>query len=193
MEHALGPTLAQLAGIELVTEPPFDPSRVTPGSLDRRILGQTNVWVDARAQVHALTDMSDAYRANVVAHLHVHASWMWSASAVEELLTKPVSVNFAQRDAGIPFIGETDSHAWLEATPLVRELRALTPTIAPPHVLVAWARDLRTRSARAGTDIWKVPGAVVPMPQDPDRNWAQDVRQAPPYQESDDPDPTTRP
>src|SRR5690349_14871359 len=51
-EVNLGPTMAQLAGITLVPDPPFDPDHVTPGALDRRVLAQTRLWVDAQAIAH---------------------------------------------------------------------------------------------------------------------------------------------
>ena len=91
----------------------------------------------------------------------------------------------AHRETGIPLIGEVDPHAWLESTPLVRALRRRTPGIASPAVLGAWANGVHARSARAGTDIWKVPGSVVPMPQDPTRNWTQDMRHTPPPMDED--------
>lgn len=186
MDNDLGPTLAQLARVELVPDRPFDPHQATPGILDRRVLIQAEVWVDARAVVHRLEDMGDGYRANVAAHLHLHATWMWAAAAFDELLDNPLGVHTAHREAGIPLVGEVDPHAWLESTTLVRALRRLSPGIAPAPVLTAWAQGVSARSARAGTDIWKVPGSVVPMPQDPSRNWAQEMRQAPPSTEPDE-------
>ena len=185
MDDDLGPTLAEIAGIGPAPDPPFDPRRVTPGTLDRRVLDQTQLWVDSHATVHRLPDMGDAYRANVVAHLHLHATWMWAVAAFDELLDDPVALHAAHRETGIPLIGEVDPHTWLESTPLVRALRQLTPSIAPPAVLTAWANGVQARSARAGTDIWKIPGSVVPMPQDPTRNWAHDMRQTPPPADHD--------
>ena len=186
MEDDLGPTASQLADMTLVPEAPFDPYRVTPGSLDKRILDQTQLWVDGHAAVHRVDDMGHAYRANVVAHLHLHADWMWSANVIEELLSNPVELHAAQRAAEIRLVGESNPHTWLESTPLVRELRRLTPGIAHAPVLVAWAQDVRARSARAGAEIWQVPGSVVPLPQDPGRNWAEDMRQNPAYDEPDE-------
>jgi hypothetical protein len=111
-DEDLGPTLAEFAGIELVPEPPFDPYRVTPGSLDRRILGQAQVWVDTTGTPRQLELMSDGYRANVVAHLHTHAFWMWSDAAFEELLTAPLVIHAVQDAAGVPLIGDLDPHHW---------------------------------------------------------------------------------
>jgi hypothetical protein len=185
VDHELGPTLAELAGIEMAPEAPFAPHRVTPGCLDRRILDQAEVWVDGLGTTHRLDQMPEVYRANVVAHLHLHAVWMWSASAFDELLTSPVGLHVAKRVAGIRLIGETDPHLWLESTPLVRELRRLTPGVAAAEVLTGWAEQVHAQSARAGTDIWKVQGSVVPMPQDPGRNWAEDMRRYPAYEEPD--------
>jgi hypothetical protein len=176
-DEDLGPTLAEFAGIELVPEPPFDPYRVTPGSLDRRILNQAQVWVDRTGAPRQLASMSDGYRANVVAHLHTHAFWMWSDAAFEELLATPLVILAVQDEAGVPLTGDLDPHHWLESTPLVRELRRLSPTIASPVVLTARAAHLRALSA----------GVETPMPQDPTRSWTRDMQGAPPCDDHEHP------
>ena len=178
VQDCLGPTIGDLTGIELEPAPPFDPATTPPGNLDRRVLDQTEIWVDRFGDVHRLSDMSDIYRANVVAHLHVCCEWMWTVASFEEIVTTPVVVHAANRDAGVPLIGDVDPHAWLESTPLVRALRRLSPDIADPASLVDWASRLNELTPNGYEVADDLP--ELRMPQDPDRSWTRDMNQIPP-------------
>lgn len=175
----LGPSLGDLIGLEPDSKPPFDPTQVTPGMLDLRVLHQDAVWVDRFGDVHELAGMGHTYRANVVAHLHAVCQWMWATTAVNELLDTPLAVHQLALEAGVPLTGDLDPHAWLESTPLVRALRRLSPGIAAPQILTQWAQRITDLSQQVGTDICAVPGSEIRMPQDPDRSWTHDMRQIP--------------
>lgn len=68
----------------------------------------------------------------------------------------------AQLASGAPPLVALDRYSWLEGTELFRALRAMTPTLASPAALKAWAEDAHEKWA---TD----PDAVVMLPQDPQR------------------------
>jgi len=186
MDENADPTIAEVLGIPWEQPEPFDPRDVPPGTLDARILDQDQVWVDRFGQVHQLRDMCDAYRANVLAHLYIARSDKWCWAALNELLTSRASMFVLTRATGVPMIAELSATQWLESTPLARGLRRLTPGIAAPVVLEAWAAKIHRLSELAGRPVWQVPGSQVAMPQDPRRSWTHDMRDRPPGPEGPD-------
>src|SRR6478672_2156864 len=186
MDENADPTIAEVLGIPWEQPEPFDPRDVPPGTLDARILDQDQVWVDRFGQVHQLRDMCDAYRANVLAHLYIARSDKWCWAALNELLTSRASMFVLTRATGVPMNAELSATQWLESTPLARGLRRLTPGIAAPVVLEAWAAKIHRLSELAGRPVWQVPGSQVAMPQDPRRSWTHDMRDRPPGPEGPD-------
>lgn len=104
------------------------------GSMDNRVFDQDMYWVNIKGEPFLLQDMSEGYRGNVIAFLHVHVAYYHAHAAMREAVDSALSVaaglpsgTLLARDLGIPIIAEMDPVEWLESTPLMRKLRALTP------------------------------------------------------------------
>lgn len=104
-----------------------------PNKMDNRVFDQDVWWVDRNGDPHALEDMSPEYRWNVIAFLMERAEYCH----VQAMLKMVVEVVLAERDGRIhpdllvvgvggATVADLDSVAWLETTPLMRKLRALT-------------------------------------------------------------------
>lgn len=105
-----------------------------PGMLDLRVFDQEEYWVDASGNGHRLVDMSDSYRSAVVefclrncsgyftAHTRVTARAVLQMAAHGDTTDRLIAVAIAEN-----MLELKDPWTWLEGTPLLRALRALTP------------------------------------------------------------------
>ena len=99
--------------------------------LDLRVFDQDIYWVDRTGQSHLISDMSQAYIANVVAFLvefqemyFADTQRRWLIQTVgDQLLFGDPGGDVLAVDAGGPTWGELSAEEWLEATPLMRALR----------------------------------------------------------------------
>jgi hypothetical protein len=112
---------------------PFDPARVRPGHLDLTVLYQNRFWVDVTGRCWELTAMSPAYRAAVVGFLHGQAAGIHRIEAEAEDLGAVCSAAqfLLTRALDLPRIRDIDPSDFIEATPMVRALRGLSPDIPP--------------------------------------------------------------
>lgn len=99
------------------------------GSLDLRVFEQAIWWVDISQVPHRLTDMSENYLRNVIAHLRRHADGFHQATIYRDvlqiwgdlLLGRFPSDVIAIALGATPLTDLTPSE-WLEGTPLMRGL-----------------------------------------------------------------------
>lgn len=102
------------------------PLQAGPGRLHLDIFDQDQVWVDVRGIQHALHEMTSEYRANVIGHLLEHASDYHAAVRSRANFDRAVA-----RQRGVPPPDTrpipNDPREWIDATPLMRQLRATTP------------------------------------------------------------------
>lgn len=120
-----------------------------PGALDLRVFDQDQVWVDILGVPHALHEMDDTYRANVIGHLYEHADLYLRGVVRDEFTETAVAALTGERPpdrADRP----ADAVGWVEATPLMRRLRAMTPRWEG-HVT-----DERDEITNAPTGRWRV-------------------------------------
>jgi hypothetical protein len=103
-------------------------------SLDLRVFDQDVWWVDRLGRPHRLEAMSTEYRRAVLAFLLDLAGQYWTDAVLSEAITAltdvvrgRVAYGVLAEDAGAPSVGDLDPVAWLEGSPLMRRLRALTP------------------------------------------------------------------
>lgn len=101
------------------------------GTLDLRVFDQGAWWVDIEQHPHRLTGMSEEYLSNVIDHLTLYNREYYLASirrqAIEDAVHMALgraSGNVLAREAGGPSGTEIEAEVWLEATPLMRALRA---------------------------------------------------------------------
>ena len=100
------------------------------GNLDLRVFDQDRYWVDIRQQPHLLTEMSDEYITNVIAHLLAHVKYFYFATIRRslyqmygDLLLGRVSTDIVAEAFGAPALTDLTPVDWLEGTPLMRALR----------------------------------------------------------------------
>lgn len=100
--------------------------------LDLRVFDQDVWWVDRFGEPHLLDRMPPDYVRNVIGHLETYLPYFYASCSLKEMIELcgelvyglPGSAAVA-RDAGVPAVAETDPAAWLDATPLMRQLRRL--------------------------------------------------------------------
>ncbi len=105
-------------------------NRVSPGTLDARVLDQATYWVTAEAAVLALRTMSTAQLINVLALLRDHATRMHLGAMVGALadLVEARAVGgttaeeITHRLTGTS-IATVSAAQYLDASPLVRAIR----------------------------------------------------------------------
>jgi hypothetical protein len=99
--------------------------------LDLRVFDQDIYWVDRTGQSQLISDMSEAYIANVIAFLvefqemyfaDTQRRWLIQTAGDQLLFGEPGGDVLAVY-AGGPKWGELSAEEWLEATPLMRTLR----------------------------------------------------------------------
>jgi hypothetical protein len=111
------------------------------GHLDLRVLDQDVYWVDRHGTPHHLTTMTPTYRASVLAHLLEHVHSYWLATCRREVLQcvgdawlhGTLGGELMAAALGALRTSDLEPRAWLESTPLMRRLRALTGVSAPPE------------------------------------------------------------
>ncbi|MCM3516243.1 hypothetical protein [Nocardioides sp. P86] len=117
--------LELLAGADEPTCTPYPPTNQEAGSIDKRCILRDQIWVDVRGHVHPLEDLTPAYRANVINYLRrTTPNWVVEAGAwlyLDEVAGRIDSAESARRH----LLLRTAPPDWLEASPLLRRLRAL--------------------------------------------------------------------
>lgn len=103
------------------------------GHIDLRVLDQDIYWVDITGAPHFLVDMSEDYRRNVITFLYRRAPEWWQLQILWDGFEVGLRKTFNPED---PSVDGLLKHAatlrrlgpsqWLEATPLLRQLRRLT-------------------------------------------------------------------
>ncbi len=102
-------------------------------ALDLRVFDQDEWWVDRLGHPHLLVEMPDDYRINVILFLREFAVEYHAANAMREAATALGEAMLGRTafavlapDIGAARVIDCEPSAWLEATPLMRRLRALT-------------------------------------------------------------------
>lgn len=102
------------------------------GKMDNRVFDQDVYWVNIRGEGFRLEEMSAEYKSNVIAFLmenaeyfHAHAALRAAAETVVAAMEGKIHAELILQELGMPRIDELDPLDWLEATPLMRRLRAL--------------------------------------------------------------------
>lgn len=118
---------------------PFDhPDSRVPGQLDKRVLLQTQQWVDRLGHVNRLEDMGPTYRANVLLFLRAQApEWVADAAAWE--ITAAITGIISARDASYRLeLLDLLTPGWTDHTPLGSRLHDLNDSraqrLAPPQM-----------------------------------------------------------
>lgn len=102
-----------------------------PGALDLTVLDQGQRWVDITGTPHLLEQMSTTYLGNVEVLLVEHvedlfygyAAWVLRGE-IRDALEGRLNPETVARQAGMPSLARLDPRTWLNATPLMRALRA---------------------------------------------------------------------
>lgn len=104
-----------------------------PGNLDLRVFDQDTYWVDITGTPHLLADMPDRYRRNVISHLRDNVLHHYSGAVTRDAIDMVLDLYTGRPNATLmlseldqPTTADLDPHVWLESTPLMRRLRALT-------------------------------------------------------------------
>jgi hypothetical protein len=125
--------------------------------MDLRVFDQDTWWVDRLGQPHRLTQMSVEYRRNVLRFLLDTAEQRWldtvmfeAITAMTDALRGKAAYGAIANAAGAPFVRDLAPETWLEGTPLMRRLRALTPG-GPADVLPEHADGARAPVAEVGS------------------------------------------
>lgn len=102
-----------------------------PEALDFRVLDQGQWWVDIMGTPHRLVQMSTTYLGNVEALLIQHAEALFYGYAawvlrgeIWDALEGRLNPETVARQAGAASLAHLHPKAWLDATPLMRALRA---------------------------------------------------------------------
>jgi hypothetical protein len=100
------------------------------GTLDLRVFDQDVWWVDIEQRPHRLTEMSDEYIANVIAHLQTHAKMHYHGTLRRaclqihgDLLLGRIPTEVVADALGATPLTDLTPQEWLEGTPLMRALR----------------------------------------------------------------------
>lgn len=104
------------------------------GKMDNRVFEQDVYWVDIAGKPHLLAEMPSAYRVNVIAFLHQHKDYYYDSTALREAITlfehaatgNPAAI-WASSELNAVTVTDMSPTDWLESTPLMRQLRRLTP------------------------------------------------------------------
>lgn len=112
-------------------------STLASGGIDKRVVLQTDIWVDRRTHVHQLDQMTPDNRATVLAFLQ-HEATRWIDTALVWELAAAVSGIIPGRVASEQVeLLDLLTPGWTDHTPLGRRLHALNDTrphpIAPPR------------------------------------------------------------
>ncbi len=130
------------------TDEPFDATRVTPGHFDMEVLYQQIVWVDRAGTITRLCELDPRHASNIAAMLTQRAVRMHHLEAAYEALGLGMSAaqylvltDLWRAPDTMGHIAGCDPYLWLEATPLMRTLRAAHPHIADAATLQARAES----------------------------------------------------
>ena len=107
-------------------------------TLDLRVLDQQRVRVDIRQQGHLLAQMSDEYVTNVIRCLLDNVECLYVETIRRslyqmygDLVLGRLSTDIVAQALGAPALTDLNPIDWLEATPLMRALRAGPPARQP--------------------------------------------------------------
>jgi len=107
------------------------------GNMDNRVFDQDEYWVDIKGTGYLLTEMTDAYKANVIMFLrdgvdyfYFHAVLRHTAELLLDWYDDNLYANtdLLSKNLGVPVISDLTSQEWLESTPLMRRLLLLMDT-----------------------------------------------------------------
>lgn len=114
----------------------MSPMNETAGTISLDTLKQTAYWVDRYGNRHDLTDMTQDYLANTLAHLRRMGQSLYTL----ELARRDREVLLAEMtgwqngvDVSVAPRGEVAASEWLEGTPLVTAVLALLGDAGPRH------------------------------------------------------------
>src|SRR5690625_1036138 len=102
-----------------------EPLQAAPGTLNLWVFEQDEVWLDVVGTPHLLHEMTITYRANGIAHLLKHVEYFYQAKVEQRQIADLLAAHQDGQDEQ-PLLPE-DPTEWLEATPLMRRLRSMTP------------------------------------------------------------------
>lgn len=112
----------------------MSPMNETAGTISLDTLKQSAYWVDRYGNQHALTDMTQDYLRNTLAHLRKMGRTLYSL----ELRRRDRDVLLAEMtgwengvDVSVAPRGEAAASEWLEGTPLVSAIRSLLGDTGP--------------------------------------------------------------
>lgn len=110
-------------------EKPFtDFGQFGEGKLDLRVFNQDIHWVDVHGTAHLINDMDVDYRRNVIIHLLTNARFFQSGLLKEQMIvTLGKALGYEIESSFSADVAEKESLEWLEETPLMIRLRAVTP------------------------------------------------------------------
>lgn len=91
---------------------------------DWRVLHQDKAWIDRDRQVHALGEMTPEQVRTALLELGGHAAYLHAQAAQDESYATSTGLAWALRQLGVRPVGAHHPLVWLDATPLVRALRA---------------------------------------------------------------------
>jgi hypothetical protein len=108
--------------------------------LDLRVFDQDTWWVDRLGHPHLLAEMSDEYAANVIAHLEENASFFYYGTMRRSFIQMlgdayygRVNGEVLAEASGAPTLSDVTPAEWLEATPLMRQLRSIAAARRGDH------------------------------------------------------------
>jgi hypothetical protein len=104
-----------------------------PGQLDLRVFDQDTWWVDRTGAAHLLDEMSDDYLRNVIGFLYERVAEYHAATccriacqAAGDVLLGRVNGDLLTLQLGGSTVVDVEPRTWLESTPLLRRLLALS-------------------------------------------------------------------
>lgn len=99
-----------------------EPLQAESGTLNLDVFDQDEVWLDVVGVPHLLHEMTITYRANVINHVLQRAEYFYQAKLEQRHIAELLA---AHQDDEPPL--PEDPLEWIESTPLMRRLRAITP------------------------------------------------------------------
>ena len=99
-----------------------------PGNLDLRVFVQDTYWVDVYGEPHLISEMREDYRRNVIIHLLDNARFFHAGIVLEQaIVALGQAMGYAIESSFESDVAGKESLRWLEATTLMKHLRAATP------------------------------------------------------------------
>ncbi|WP_028650216.1 hypothetical protein [Nocardioides halotolerans] len=142
--------------------PPFgDPPTRAVEMIDKRVILQTEIWVDRHARSHRVEQMSQEHRANVLALLRTQATqWIGDAVVEEVAATILGDISGAETAQHLELL-DLLTEGWTDHTPLGQRLHVLNHTrpqpLRPPPALLGPDQTDHPQVLRdSDTGLWQV-------------------------------------